>query len=344
MAWIDRGDLWFRSFKPNGGTSGGALRLNNNRGAVYGAAEEAGALVSNRKNLVVVTWLEFNLFGNASILAARSTDGGRTFSKPARVSHRKNNAYRKGQRSAIGAGRIYTAWIEGEDLYLSRSVDGGAKFERERIVIKKICDCCAPGLAVGASGRLYIAFRDNQDNVRNIKLVYSDDGGNTFSERIPVADGDWKIEGCPISGPSIAVDGEKVAVAWMDARDGQQRIYLAKSDTGGKSFGPNEVMSGAMDGMPNHPALAVTGDGALHLAWEELQNGAIYYREWDPVDGKWREAVDATVSPGKKSGKYAEKPKIAAMASGDIVLAWQSDAGSEWIVHHVLIDKGKITR
>ena len=88
--------------------------------------------------------------------------------------------------------------------------------------------------------------RSNAD-VRDIKVIRLDHGDWT-KPVVVHADG-WQIHGCPVNGPAIDAMGDVVAVAWFTGADDTQRVNVAFSQDGGKSFGrPIAIDEGAPRG------------------------------------------------------------------------------------------------
>ena len=59
-----------------------------------------------------------------------------------------------------------------------------------------------------------------------------------------VAPDRWKIDGCPVNGPALAVDGERVALAWFTLEPAP-RVRLAFSSDGARTWGaPLDVHEG----------------------------------------------------------------------------------------------------
>jgi hypothetical protein len=347
LAWIEgrgaRADAWFAIVRIPGLGSLKAIRLNANVGKAFQGAEEDASIIIDGKGGVIVTWMELHPGGNARIFATRSSDGGRTFSAPIPVSHRTQVSYRKGHRAVLASGIIYMAWIEGEDLYLTRSLDGGRTFEPERAIARKICDCCAPSLAMDERERLYIAFRNNNRNIRNIVLMYSDDKGQTFSRRVPVADGDWLLNGCPISGPALAIFRGEVLVTWMDMRDGKPKLYLARSNSRGERFGRNEIISPPSSEAPNHPTLVAEDDGTLHLAWEDAAAGAVYYQRREAGAQAWQTPIDVAGASGISGHRNPEMPRMKLLAPGVLMVVWQGEEKNRRKVYWAFVKDNRVT-
>lgn len=97
-----------------------------------------------------------------------------------------------------------------------------------------VCDCCQTDVAVTAAGPV-IAYRDRTtDEIRDISISrYIDDG---WTKPQTISDDRWQIAACPVNGPTIAADGNRVVVAWYGAPNREPRIKLAWSDDGGQTF------------------------------------------------------------------------------------------------------------
>ena len=52
---------------------------------------------------------------------------------------------------------------------------------------------------------MYIAFRNNDNNLRDIWLTRSTDGGDSFSSAFDVDETDWIVSACPSNGPHFAI-------------------------------------------------------------------------------------------------------------------------------------------
>jgi hypothetical protein len=111
-----------------------------------------------------------------------------------------------------------------------------------------------------------MAWRDNVSNVRDIKARISLDGGKRFGAAVPVRNDGWKLDGCPMQGPSAAVGPHgEVAVAWSEAASGTPRVRVARWEGG--NFRTLEGLKA--ESPATHPVLRFGGDGSLWVAWEE---------------------------------------------------------------------------
>jgi len=98
----------------------------------------------------------------------------------------------------------------------------------------RTCDCCQTDAAQTPGGPL-VVYRDrDEDEVRDIALARWTGAGFGAPTRLH-ADR-WEIAGCPVNGPAVAADGQRVAVAWFTGADGGS-VQLVFSDDAGATFG-----------------------------------------------------------------------------------------------------------
>ena len=120
----------------------------------------------------------------------------------------------------------------------ARSTDRGATFGKNIRVASNVCPCCRPTLAFGAKGEVYVSWRTVYDeDIRDMVVATSTDHGETFNQPVRVAFDNWKISGCPHSGPSMTVKGNRLYITWYSEGDSTNAgIRLAWSDDSGKTF------------------------------------------------------------------------------------------------------------
>ena len=106
---------------------------------------------------------------------------------------------------------------------------------RESLLDAKVCDCCQTAV-VNTSKGLLAAYRDRSDlEFRDISLVRPE--AEKPEPRDFSKDG-WKINACPVNGPSLASRGDAVAAGWFTMGGGKARVRAAFSKDGGDTFAP----------------------------------------------------------------------------------------------------------
>ena len=128
-------------------------------------------------------------YPTADLYLVRSSDGGRTWSKPQQVNEVAKQAPEALHWMTVApTGEAHVAWLDrrdrnqsGQDIYYSTVVDGnvGANVK----VASTVCECCAPGLAVDGSGNPFVAYREGGSKPsREIFGLWSNNRGRSFAE------------------------------------------------------------------------------------------------------------------------------------------------------------------
>ena len=103
-----------------------------------------------------------------------------------------------------------------------------------QILDDRVCDCCQTDVAVSASGPIAVYRNRSEHEIRDIYVSRMEQG--VWRAGRAVATDNWKILGCPVNGPAIDAQGERVAVAWFTAGTGGSRVRVAWSDDAGLTF------------------------------------------------------------------------------------------------------------
>jgi len=178
-------------------------------------------------------------------------------------------------------GHIFVAWIDdrngSDDLWMNRSTDRGDSWLVSDVQVDDGGDAQVSEPVLACEGaRVWLAWEDDRDGEldrRQIYLARSADFGQSFSAEI-VVDGDYEGENMSLE-PRIAVDGERVHVAWYDDRNGAYDIFVASSEDAGATFGePVRVdADGAGESYSAMPTIAAE-NGQVFVAWEDSRHGS----------------------------------------------------------------------
>lgn len=151
-------------------------------------------------------------------------------------------------------GRLWVARVESGQLRLAQSGDGGRHFTWP-VSVNPVPEAIAaegesrPQIAVADDGTVHVLWSIALPNpyTGHIRYSRSTDGGRSFSMPVTVNDDSAEISH---RFPALLVEGRRVLIAWLDARDRQAAIaagekfagaslYVAESNDGGVRFGPN---------------------------------------------------------------------------------------------------------
>jgi hypothetical protein len=312
-------NLWLQ-ISPDGGDSfEEGLRVNDG-GEVASHAENTPLMIVRSMREFYVLWTEET--GNdqghdhSSLRLATSTNWGRSFNKSIPVDP-TGTASQSFYTLGVGPdGTVYVAWLDGRDrgqgtsgssaLYLARSTDRGRSFEKSVRVTLNVCPCCRPAIAFTDAKTVHVGWRGvlNGD-MRDIFVGTSSDGGATFSTSVRVAEDNWRINGCPHSGPSLASMGGKLFAAWRTVTSERGRVYVVSSVDKGAHFSA-KVEAGANLQDANHPQLLALEDsvGLVFQAREaSSQDGG---NGWGKFDAYFRQIdQEGSLSPLQRLGHAA---------------------------------------
>ena len=296
VVWFDNRDgdydIYYADESDRGDGFTPAVRVNDDKANpveadVFGEGERAGSadlafqtlpcLAVDANGVIYVAWQDYRR-NQADIYVAKSTDGGQTFSRNLRVNDDIGRAGQLYPSLAIDArGILYLAWHDfrkgNQDIYFSRSTDGGQTFSRNiRVNDDPGTDGqFNPSLGVDAEGTVYLAWHDLRDGNADIYFAKSTDGGRNFTPNRRLNDdrGDaYQFH------PSLGVGSKgTVAVAWEDSRNRRTEIYLTYSRDGGNTFSPNvQINDERRPADRLHAALAIGQDHELTVIWEDQRD------------------------------------------------------------------------
>lgn len=269
-----------------------------------------------------------------NVNVSRSTDGGKTWSKPI-VPHRDGTETEHGFVSIVplDKGHVGIVWLDGRKFkaasdshhghgsndnemtlrYATMNSTGNLSDEAE--IDARVCECCQTSTAKTSDG-IVAVYRDRTaDEVRDISIIRHVNG--RWSEPRSVNADGWRIEGCPVNGPSVAAEGRRVAVAWFTAAGNKPRVSVAFSKDAGASFAkPIQVDEGNPIGRVQAVLL---GDGSTMICWlERTTNGGAIKARQVRADGSVEKPITiAETSVARASGF----PRMA-RAGDEIIFAW----------------------
>jgi hypothetical protein len=185
---------------------------------------------------------------------------------------------------------------------------------REMLIDGRVCDCC-PTAAARTSKGVLVAYRDRSaDEVRDIALArYS---GGAWTKPYYAHRDNWRIPGCPVNGPALAADGNRVVLAWFTAPEGAARVLAALSTDGGVTFGkPIRIDDGVPIGRLD---AALADDGSSTVSWIEHNDGKPEFR----VRRINREGVERAITVSRISGERSSGYPRIVRAGSDLYASW----------------------
>lgn len=114
---------------------------------------------------------------------------------------------------AADENNAFAVWLDVRDkhnkIFGAKSADGGKTWSKNIMVYASpdttVCECCKPSVAVKGND-VYVMFRNWLDGNRDLYLIQSSDGGNTFGQAQKLGKGSWALNGCPMDGGRVVID------------------------------------------------------------------------------------------------------------------------------------------
>ena len=282
------GDILFARAEDGGKTFSGPLNLSNSvagdgKGRISRDIWHNGSLdiAADADGAVYVAWTEYE----GALWFDRSGDGGRSFSPPRRIAGGSREKPARAPSLALGPNRaVYLAWTVGEDnsadIRVARSADGGASFDKPRIVAPSPGYSDAPKLAVDPRGALHLVYAESSggpfDRSR-IRYTRSTDGASSFEPPREIS-----AQGAGFPALSVDAKGNLYVLCELfpDPRGYPRGLALAVSRDAGGSFTPPALVPGSIDpagGLNGSNQgllmrkLAVNGRGAVAIVNSSLK-------------------------------------------------------------------------
>lgn len=261
-----------------------------------------------------------------------SPDEGKTWT-PAAVLHDDGKQAEHGFVSLLPYGvNFFVAWLDGRNTVMDGMegmdhheghhgqmslrgaiIDRNGKKLDEWELDNRTCDCCQTSTALTSNGPV-VVYRDRSDDeVRDISIVRLVNGAWTKPQS--VHSDRWKIAGCPVNGPQVVSQGDRLAVAWFSVPDGKSRVNVIFSQDGGKTFGePVRIDEGAAIGRVD---ITMLDDENVFVTWME---GTVIKIAKVSEKGKGPSSVIASSSEARSSGF----PQVT-RSGNQLIFAWTDD-------------------
>jgi len=235
--------------------------------------DKPGLVVDNapespNKGNVYLAWTRFDVYGSSDpdchsqIYFSRSTDGGKTFAMPIRISDsagdcRDSDDTVEGAVPAVGPkGEVYIVWAGPLGLVFKKSIDAGLTFSKEKVIgeMPGGWDFSVEGLdrangmpitGVDLSngpdkGTLYVNWIDARNGDPDVFVMSSRDGFETWFAPIRVNDDSLKNGKVQFfTWMSVDPTDGSVNIVFYDRRDtdgAATRLTMARSVDGGRRF------------------------------------------------------------------------------------------------------------
>ena len=246
LSWIERntdGEARLQMATWNG-SEFDEIRLIAKSKGMFANWADIPSLVEAPSGDLYAHWL--NRIGNETyaygIQIERSIDHGKSWQSLGWL-HNDTSATEHGFVSLIPEDRHVRAfWLDGRQMkkptgkmMLRTAILDGNKIKSEHMVDDDVCTCC-PTAAIQLPSGSAVVYRDRlPQEIRDISLVHLKNDG--WSKPSRIQKDNWVMPGCPVNGPSIATNGNIIAVSRFTVIKNKAKIIL-------KLFKDGQVKSG----------------------------------------------------------------------------------------------------
>lgn len=262
-----------------------------------------------------------------------SNDSGKTWKSPF-VLHDDGKQAEHGFVTLVPYGeKIFVSWLDGRNTAMEgmESMDHsghhGAMSLRAAVIDyqgnksgeweldNKTCDCCQTTAAVTDHGPIVI-YRDRTDaEIRDLSIVRYVNG--QWTAPTPVHTDNWKIAGCPVNGPRVSVNGDRVAIAWFTGATEPAHVNVIFSEDGGATFGEAMTID---EGQANGRVdIEWIDEHRCVVSWME---GALIKAAIVHLDGERESVVTIASSSEARSSGFPQMTRT----GNRLVFAWTDDA------------------
>lgn len=240
--------------------------------------------IASSSDTIYIVFVSTAITNNA-IFLIRSFDGGLIFSDTIRVSDDSNlNRYNLPNVTINDLGQPIVTYMEYELNWhnprqiVKTSNDYGTTFSAavngSNLSPGEPCDCCRADI-VSSGNDIYLLYRNNDINIRDSYISYSNDGGLTFSSFVDIDFVSWLFPNCPSSTPRAIISGDSLIVARRSgAINNINEIYLSAVNKFNLEFSYNNVVDPLGFGLQDYPELAGNED-TIGLVWQDNRNGVL---------------------------------------------------------------------
>ena len=243
---------------------------------------QSGAKIDMHNNKVYITYTD-NRSGLTSIYLNVSDDYGETWQQEVLISDTPYlNMYQDFEVDNNGNLHLvyynYAANYDLDDVRYRFSEVGDSEFNTSIVLgvvtdAMEPCDCCQPDLEIDANGDIYVAYRNNEQNIRDTYIAVKRYEDEAFSEYFQASNLQDFIGFCPSSGPSLDIKNGEIAIAYTSYNN--QNVYTSISDVENMDFSDYISASPDSDSFQNYPYIVIDND--LHVTWVDQNNFDIYY-------------------------------------------------------------------
>jgi len=287
----------------------------------------------------------------ANVFYTRSVDGGRTFTKAARVNSQDGSAIATGtvrgaQIALSPGGRVHVVWNgsetstpkppinpttgrAGSPLLYARSNAAATAFEPQRNLITRTTNLDGGASVAATAGGVFVGWHahpasgEGTEDARRVWLAQSSDDGATFARERAISDPATGVCGC-CGLRMLATPSGELHALYRSATGGTGRdVYALVSRDAAKTFASRRVHPWQIGACPmtTMSMTAASGRGRLLQAWET--DGQVYFA----AAGSSAAPAEPPLTAARDVARR-KHPRIAVNRDGTVLLVWTE--GTAW--------------
>ena len=219
---------------------------------------------------------------NNAIMLKKSFDGGITFSDTIRVSP-NDNAYKYSMPNVavtedgnpivtyMKCLANYTNWEQMVKVSFNLGLSFSDETDASAIAAGEPCDCCKSTI-VSQGNNVFLIFRNDYNNVRNMYISKSIDEGLSFTATQDLDDLNWVINSCPTSSGNGVVNGDSIMVVRRNAGSGVHQLYISNINTTDLQKSYFKELDPIGTGLQDKAEIA--GEGSVYgMVWHDTRSG-----------------------------------------------------------------------
>lgn len=227
----------------------------------------------------------------------------------------------------LANGSLVVTWqgypASGARIFASRETVAFASEEASGGAPGVPCECCPLDLVRSDAGGVLVAFRNNDNNKREMWSAVAPMSG-AFSSWAAVSTSEGMIAACPMQGPRLAQIGPDSYLAVWSSRGSNDAgsVYISSSTNGGVSWSGGKPLSTFK---ADEPTIAVGSSGRIFVTGVTGSNSSSMV--WSDDGGSaWSDPEALAAPDGALAVPQAEN------GNGVAALAAVSAAGSVWLM------------
>jgi hypothetical protein len=211
-------------------------------------------LVAGTDGNLYAAWTEYD----GPLWFSRSTDGGKSFSRPRAIAGTGDSKPARAPSLALGPdGSVYLAWTVGgvndADIRVAKSTDGGATYTEPQIIASNKTYSDAPKIAVDGDGTVHLVYAESAGGPfarYRIHYARSSDGAQTFTAPREIS---TPLPQSVESGAFPALSTDAMGNVYVmfelypDHRQSPRGLGMTVSRDGGRSFAQPFMVPGSVD-------------------------------------------------------------------------------------------------